>query len=141
MDMTSNMSIATNMDMIDRGASVPSTYTIVCDERCNVVRSLAAVVKVWDRQGNFTFVDRDSHSQRAASLIKDLDQSRWSLFLIDESNDRYYGPDAIPMILKNLPFGKFACVFYILPGTMWLTRNLYAMISHVRGLVDKKVTA
>ena len=36
------------------------------------------------------------------------------------------------MILKNLPFGKFAAVFYILPGTMWLTRNFYMVVSNLR---------
>lgn len=126
------------MDMTTKYAPEALSFTIVCDERCSVVRSLAAVLKVWDRQGAFTFVDRDSHSPRAARLIEDLDKSPWSLFLIDEAKDRYYGPDAIPMILKNLPFGKFACVFYILPGTMWLTRNLYVLISSFRQVFDKQ---
>ena len=98
---------------------------------------ITAIISGEKNSAAFTFVDRDSHSPRAARLIEDLDKSPWSLFLIDEAKDRYYGPDAIPMILKNLPFGKFACVFYILPGTMWLTRNLYVLISGFRQIFDK----
>lgn len=106
-----------------------SSFIIVCDERCAVVKRLAALLKVWDRKQLFTFVDRESESQTARSLIADLDKSRWSLFLIDENKERWYGPEAIPMILKHLPSGRFAAVFYILPGTMWLTRQVYKMLS------------
>ena len=113
------------------------TYTIVCDERCTVVRRLGALIKKWDKQQLFTFVDRESASQNARSLIKELDTSAWSLFLIDESKERWYGPEAIPMILKNLPFGKCAAVFYILPGTMFLTNLCYTLISKSRPILDK----
>src|ERR1700733_1918831 len=100
------------------------TFTIVCDERCTVVRNLGALVKWWDKRQFFTFVDRDSTSSTAKELIEQLDKSKWSLLLIDEFGDRWEGPEAIPFILKNLPFGKIAAVLYILPGTMWLTRQL-----------------
>ncbi|MBX9939322.1 MAG: DCC1-like thiol-disulfide oxidoreductase family protein [Candidatus Obscuribacterales bacterium] len=117
------------------------SFTIVCDERCSVVRSLAAVLRVWDYRRHFIFIDRQSQDRLDEKLISDLDESRWSLFLIDEQNDRWYGPDAIPIILKNLPFGKCACVFYILPGTMALTRAAYAIISQSRQLLKKKLEA
>lgn len=119
----------------------PESFTIVCDERCTVVRSLGRLLKLWDRQALFTFVDRDSPSREAQLLIKDLDESPWSLFLIDDQKVRWYGPDAIPIILKNLPSGKFAAVFYILPGTMWLTRNLYFLVSNFRLLFTGTKTA
>jgi len=73
--------------------------------------------------------------------MSELDNSRWSLFLIDEQNEHWHGPDAIPMILKNLPFGKFAAVFYILPGTMWLTRNFYMVVSNLRFFLSGKRAA
>jgi predicted DCC family thiol-disulfide oxidoreductase YuxK len=106
--------------------------TIVCDERCTVVRRLASLLHIWDKQGVFVFVDRASKHPGAKQLMQDLDASPWSLFLIDDNNQRWHGPEAIPMILKNLPLGKLAAVFYILPGTMWLTRNLYRLISSSR---------
>lgn len=118
-----------------------SSYIIVCDERCAVVKRLAALLKVWDRKQLFTFVDRESESQTARSLIADLDKSRWSLFLIDENKERWYGPEAIPMILKHLPSGRFAAVFYILPGTMWLTRQVYKMVSRTRLIISKQAPA
>lgn len=118
-----------------------SSFIIVCDERCAVVKRLAALLKVWDRKQLFTFVDRESESQTARSLIADLDKSRWSLFLIDENKERWYGPEAIPMILKHLPSGRFAAVFYILPGTMWLTRQVYKMVSRTRLIISKQAPA
>jgi predicted DCC family thiol-disulfide oxidoreductase YuxK len=118
-----------------------SSFIIVCDERCAVVKRLAALLKVWDRKQLFTFVDRESESQTARNLIADLDKSRWSLFLIDENKERWYGPEAIPMILKHLPSGRFAAVFYILPGTMWLTRQIYKMVSRTRLIISKQAPA
>jgi predicted DCC family thiol-disulfide oxidoreductase YuxK len=114
----------------------PLSFTIVCDERCFVVNRLAALLKLWDRAQLFTFVDRESNSKKARQLMAELDLAPWSLFLIDDNNERWYGPEAIPMILKNLPFGRFAAVLYILPGTMWLTRQVYQLISRSRLIIS-----
>jgi predicted DCC family thiol-disulfide oxidoreductase YuxK len=107
-------------------------FTIVCDDRCVVVRRLAAIVKCWDRAHHFLFIDRDSAAKAERSLVAELDASSWSLMLVDERKVRWFGPEAIPIILKNLPFGKIAAVAYILPGTMWLTRGLYMLVSRTR---------
>jgi predicted DCC family thiol-disulfide oxidoreductase YuxK len=109
-----------------------SSFTIVCDDRCVVVKQLAALVKWWDRAGHFRFVDRSSNAKEHIQLIQELDASPWSLLLIDDVQERWSGPESIPIILKNLPFGKLAAVFYILPGTMWLTRQLYLLVSRNR---------
>lgn len=116
----------------------PLSFTIVCDERCFVVNRLAALLKLWDRAQVFTFVDRESSSKTARQLMADLDKAPWSLFLIDDNNERWYGPEAIPMVLKNLPFGRFAAVLYILPGTMWLTRQAYQLVSRSRLIISSK---
>lgn len=111
------------------------SFTIVCDERCSVVRQLGSLVKWWDRASSFTFVDRESKNPSAQRILAELDASPWSLMLIDDVNERWFGPEAIPIILKNLPFGKMAAVIYILPGTMWLTRQLYLFVSRNRRLL------
>ncbi|SRR5579885_2521288 len=125
------------MDTVANRSRESFAFTIVCDERCRVVRNLAALLKWWDKQAIFTFVDRDSTNPKAKELIDELDRCPWSLFLFDECCVRWDGPEAIPIILKNLPFGKIAAVLYILPGTMWLTRQLYHMISRSRGIFTK----
>jgi predicted DCC family thiol-disulfide oxidoreductase YuxK len=104
-------------------------FRLVCDDRCGLVRTLASVIRLWDSQKKFVFVRRDSNDIQAQKLINELDASPWSLLLFDDMNERWDGPESIPMILKNLPFGKMAAVFYILPGTMWLTRQLYMLVS------------
>ncbi|MDQ5936608.1 MAG: hypothetical protein QG574_3944, partial [Cyanobacteriota bacterium erpe_2018_sw_21hr_WHONDRS-SW48-000092_B_bin.40] len=48
------------------------------------------------------------------------------------------GPEAIPMIMKILSFGRFAAVLYILPGKMWLTRQLYQLISRTRLIISSQ---
>ncbi|MBS2009678.1 MAG: DUF393 domain-containing protein [Cyanobacteria bacterium SZAS TMP-1] len=125
------------MDTLASHCSESQSLTIVCDERCTVVRRLAGLLHIWDKQGAFVFVDRGSKHPRAKQLMQDLDGSRWSLFLIDDNSERWYGPEAIPMILKNLPFGKLAAVFYILPGTMWLTRQIYQLVSSTRQIISR----
>jgi predicted DCC family thiol-disulfide oxidoreductase YuxK len=106
-----------------------STFTIVSDERCPVVRRLAELVKAWDRRHIFKFINHDSATGTTRGYITELDQSPWSLLLIDDLNVRWNGPEAIPLILTHLPFGKIAAVIYILPGTMWFTRQLYMLVS------------
>lgn len=115
-----------------------SSFTIVCDERCNMVRNFSSLVKWWDRENIFTFVDRDSKNPTAQRLISELDSSRWSLMLIDEEGSRWQGPEAIPLILKHLPLGKLAAVFYILPGTMWVTKQCYLFASRNRRLLTQQ---
>ena len=105
------------------------SLTIVCDERCAVVRQLASIVKRWDRHDSFAFVERDSADSEHRRLVAELDASSWSLMLVDEAKTRWFGPESVPIILKNLPGGKIAAVAYILPGTMWLTRQLYLIVS------------
>lgn len=108
------------------------TFRIVCDERCALVHRLAAVIKAWDRSKKFNFVERDIITDENKNLINQFEASPWSLVLFDDMNYRWEGPEAIPIILKNLPGGKIACVFYCLPGTMWLTRQLYSLVSRNR---------
>lgn len=106
-----------------------STFTLVCDDRCPVVHRLAELVKLWDKRHVFKFVDHEDNNLAARGYIAELDQSPWSLLLIDDSNTHWTGPEAIPQILTHLPFGKIAAVVYILPGTMWLTHQLYMLVS------------
>lgn len=107
------------------------TFTLVFDDRCTVVHYLARLVRLWDRHRTFDLVGRNSVDAEAKELLADLDNCPWSLLLIGEQNQRWAGPEAIPIILKNLPFGKLAAVAYILPGTMWLTRQFYLMVSRL----------
>lgn len=107
------------------------TFLLACEDRCPVVRSLATMLGVWDRKQVFTYVDRDSQSSEAMELTMALDRSLWSLLLSDGER-HWFGPEAIPIILTHLPFGRVAAVVYILPGTMWLTRQLYEMVSRHR---------
>jgi predicted DCC family thiol-disulfide oxidoreductase YuxK len=115
-----------------------SSFTIVCDERCAMVRNFSSLVKWWDREAIFTFVDRDSKNPAAQRLITELDSSPWSLMLIDDEGSRWQGPEAIPLILKHLPLGKLAAVFYILPGTMWITKQCYLFASRNRRLLTQQ---
>ncbi len=111
--------------------SKSSAFTLVCDDRCVVVRRLSGIVKIWDRYDTFSLISRDIIDEQSQRLVSELDNSPWSLLLIDDCKQRWSGPEAIPIILKNLPFGKIAAVLYILPGTMWITRQLYLMVSRV----------
>lgn len=107
-------------------------WTIVVDDTCPVVHKLSWVVRQWDKRGAFEFIGRDSTNVEHAALIGKLDDTPWSLMLIDRDGNEWLGPEAIPFILKNLPSGKIAAVTYTLPGTMWLTRKLYLMVSRNR---------
>lgn len=110
----------------------PAPWTIVCDDSCPVVRFLARLVKSCDSRRTFTVIGKNDTDSQATELTVELDSSPWSLLLIDDELERRHGPDAIPFILKNLPSGRIAAVVYTLPGTMWITRKFYFMISRNR---------
>jgi predicted DCC family thiol-disulfide oxidoreductase YuxK len=129
------------MGTVTMNCQEASSFKIVCDDRCAVVRRLASVVKWWDRTGTFVFVDRDSANVSDRQLVSDLDACPWSLLLIDEFDSRWEGPESIPIILKNLRFGRIAAVFYILPGTAWITRRLYLMVSRNRKIFRQRERA
>jgi len=115
-----------------------SSFKIVCDDRCTLVRRLAHIVKMWDVHHKFVFVNSLSENASDKSLVSELDACRWSLRLIDEPGNRWDGPEAIPIILKNLPFGKLAAVFYILPGTAWITKQAYLLVSRNRSMFSHR---
>ncbi len=130
----------------DRSSSVKGAatdlhmYKVVCDERCPVVYGLAGLLQHWDTKNRFVFVDRNSEQEEARALIAKLDRSKWSLLLVDMDEEHFEGPEAIPMILKNLPAGRIFVVFYLLPGTMLLTRAFYHLVSQSRKKTGKLVT-
>lgn len=118
-------------------------WVIVSDDRCPVVRKLSWLVRQWDSMGVFKFVSKHQHSESEAALVQELDACPWSLILIHDGGMRSAGPEAIPFILRNLPGGKLATVAYVVPGTMWLTRQLYNLVSRNRRMfsVQQRNTA
>jgi predicted DCC family thiol-disulfide oxidoreductase YuxK len=111
-------------------------WTIVFDDTCPVVKKLGWVLQHWDREGIFNYVGRGTTDSASAELIDMLEETPWSLMLIGKHGESWHGPEAIPFILKNLPSGKIAAVTYTIPGTMWLTRQLYYMVSRNRHMLQ-----
>lgn len=129
------------MDMVSLTADNQNAWTIVSDDRCPVVRFLSHIVRCLDRNHFFRFVTRMDQDPLSQSLIAELDACPWSLQLIDNQQERKQGPEAIPFILKNLPTGRLAVVIYLLPGTMWLTRQLYMLVSqNKKRLASNKIS-
>lgn len=111
-------------------------WTIVFDDECPVVNKLSWIVRHWDREGVFRYVGRDTTNGDGISLVERLGETPWSLMLVDKQGQAWHGPEAIPFILKNLPSGKIAAVTYTIPGTMWVTRQLYYMVSRNRRIFN-----
>lgn len=118
------------MESVRLETRASSTYTLVVDDRCDVVRRLSALLKLWDKQQVFEIVSRDQADGYYQGLLNELDNTPWSLLLIDDLNQHFAGPEAMPYILKNLPGGKIAAVMYTVPGSMWLTQKIYLWISN-----------
>ena len=118
-----------------------SFFQLVCDDRCAMVRRLASIVRRWDRNHCFHFIRRSAHADADKKYLHYLDESPWSLVLLDNQNNAWAGPEAIPFILKNLPFGKIAAVLYILPGTMFVTRQFYHALSRNRAMFAERQSA
>lgn len=129
------------METVVSTADNQGAWTIACDDSCPVVRFLAHLVTKADTRNTFRIIGRDDNSENARAMILELNSTPWSLLLIDTEGERYQGPEAIPFILKNLPSGRLAAVAYTLPGTMWLTHQLYMCVSHNRRKFAKKSSA
>lgn len=115
--------------------------TIVFDDSCPVVRQLGKSIRAMDRRQVFRFVGHDSESPDDQALVARQHESDWSLLFIDADGESFAGPEAIPFILKNLPSGRLAAVAYTLPGTMWLTRQLYYLVSRNRSMLSQPMVA
>lgn len=113
-------------------------WTIVFDDTCPVVNKFGWLVRQWDRDGVFRYVGRGTTDGDSAPLIERLEETPWSLMLVDKAGTSWHGPEAIPFILKNLPSGKIAAVTYTIPGTMWITRQLYYMVSRNRQMLAER---
>jgi len=118
-----------------------SFFQIVCDDRCAMVRRLASIVKRWDREHRFHFIRISTKTEAEKQYLRYLEESPWSLVLVDNQRNVWAGPEAIPFILKNLPFGKIAAVLYILPGTMLVTRQFYLVLSRNRAIFSDRQPA
>ncbi|MBX9687843.1 MAG: DCC1-like thiol-disulfide oxidoreductase family protein [Candidatus Obscuribacterales bacterium] len=125
------------MDTVAPTADNRRTWTIVSDDNCPVVRFLSRLVKSCDSHEFFRFVGKENNDEHSRKLFRELSASPWSLLLIDDHGQRLQGPEAIPFILKNLPSGRLACVAYLIPGTMWLTQQLYLSVSRNRKQLAK----
>jgi len=96
--------------------------TLMCDESTAFNRRLLSLVKQWDKAGKVRILSsKDPLSKESGA------SSAPNLCVSDESGERWYGAEAVPIIFKSLPFGKLAAAMYILPGTMWFTKQIYAL--------------
>jgi predicted DCC family thiol-disulfide oxidoreductase YuxK len=83
--------------------------TLYLDESSAFNRQLLSFIKQWDRKHSIEVKSSDT------------------LKVVDRNGSSFQGAEAVPIILKHLPFGKLAAAVYILPGTMWVTKQLYSM--------------
>lgn len=113
-------------------------WVIVFDDTCPVVNKFSWLVRNWDRDGVFRYVGRGTTDGDSAPLIERLEETPWSLMLVDPEGHSWHGPEAVPFILKHLPNGKIAAVTYTIPGTMWITRQLYFMVSRNRDILAER---
>jgi len=82
---------------------------LTCGESSPFTRNLLSLVRQWDKKGRFQILSGED------------------LTVLDEDGICWNGAEAVPIIFKNLPYGKLAAAMYILPGTMWFTKQLYAL--------------
>jgi len=101
------------------------SITVFCDQGRVFDRNLAALVKQWDKQGNINILPASLSNLESSNSARPNQST--SLQAVDENGVKWTGAEAVPIIFKNLPFGKIAAAMYILPGTMWVTKQLYEM--------------
>jgi len=96
--------------------------TLQCDEKSSFNRHLLSLVRQWDKAGNVRIVCASEKPTEASTQTFET-----QLCVFDRNGVRWCGAEALPIIFKNLPFGKIAAAMYILPGTMWFTKQIYAL--------------
>lgn len=107
--------------MQSTGSNSHNNITVFCDKDNPFDRKLMALVRHWDKRGSIHIFPKGSAALEAASILRGKQSS---LLAVDENGVEWTGAEAVPIIFKNLPFGKLAAAMYILPGTMWLTKQL-----------------
>ena len=125
------------VDALAKTCQESLSFVLALNEACPMVRTFRRVIERWDKKRTFTLVDINDKNQLTKRISQDLQNSPWSVLLVDPQGNKWFGPEAIPKILMHLPFGKVAAVLYILPGTIWLTRNTYRLFSRNREMFSK----
>jgi len=107
--------------------------TLYLDESSAFNRHLLSLIKQWDKRRSIDvhYIKADhlpSFQSKSIPLPKKHKQFyNDTLQVVDNNGSSFEGAEAVPIILKHLPFGKLAAAFYILPGTMWVTKQLYSL--------------
>jgi hypothetical protein len=94
---------------------------VYIDQKLAFNRHLLSLIKQWDKAHII-----EIHTEEAKEANDKCFTDR-ALQVIDNNGDGFEGPEAVPIILKHLPFGKLFAAMYILPGTMWLTKQFYSL--------------
>ncbi len=119
--------------MQDRQIDYQQNITLYLDESSAFNRHLLSLIKQWDTKQNIDVHSIKSNgclSSQCQSGLKTTKHKQFyndSLEVVDKNGSSFQGAEAVPIILKHLPFGKLAAAFYILPGTMWVTKQLYSL--------------
>ncbi len=95
--------------------------TVYLDQKLAFNRRLLFLIKQWDREHIIEIhfsEDKQTSDRRFAN---------GALQVTEYNGSNFEGPEAVPIILKHLPFGKLLAALYILPGTMWITKQLYSL--------------
>ncbi len=98
----------------------PQQITLYLDERLAFNRRLLSLIRQWDKRHAIEIHTEGYESQKPKTV------SDQALQFVDKDGSSFKGPEAVPIILKHLPYGKLAAAMYILPGTMWVTKQLYS---------------
>ena len=103
--------------------------TLYLDKSSAFNRHLLSLIQQWDRNRSI-----DVHCVKVNDFLPSVQTSKKhkqfyddTLQVVDKNGISFQGAEAVPIILKYLPFGKLAAAFYILPGTMWVTKQLYSL--------------
>lgn len=117
------------MEGISLASQDSCRFKLIYDDYNLSVRCLARIVRAWDRCGHFQLIPWTDSNPANTAILNELETRRWSLVLLDSCDTMRAGPDAIPFIFKNLPFGRMVAALFILPGTMWITQRIYRLLS------------
>ncbi len=107
--------------MQNQQIAYPLHITLYLDQRLAFNRYLLSLIKQWDKKHT---IEIHTEEFKQGQPKESSDQG---LEIIDKNGSSFQGPEAVPIILKYLPFGKLAAAMYILPGTMWVTKQLYSL--------------
>jgi predicted DCC family thiol-disulfide oxidoreductase YuxK len=119
-------------------AERPDADIVVFDGHCSFCTAQVEKIRRWDSGRMLAYLSlHDPEVERRWPGI-DNDRLMKEMLVVDQTGNRYWGPEAIRYLTRRLPRLWWAAWVFCLPGAMFVWRRIYRWVARNRYRISAK---